>query len=70
MSTRSGEGVSLLRLNTVKARTGLSRSAIYRLINSHQFPAPIHVAGTRSSLWPSTEVDAWVAAALDTREAA
>lgn len=60
----AGLGVSLLRIAAIKARTGLSRTAIYRLIASHQFPAPIHIAGTRNSLWPSTVIDKWIGDAL------
>ena len=65
MSTQSGEGVSLLRLNTVKARTGLSRSGVYRAISDGTFPAPIHIAGTRVALWPSNDVDTWIASAVE-----
>jgi prophage regulatory protein len=51
--------VHLLRLPAVKQRTGLSRARIYQLIAVGQFPAQIKYG--RSSLWPSNEIDEWVA---------
>lgn len=55
--------IALLRLPTVIARTGLSRSAIYRLGQLGQFPRPISI-GPRASAWPSDEVDGWIAARI------
>jgi prophage regulatory protein len=54
---------ALLRLPAVIARTGLSRSAIYRLGQLGQFPRPVAI-GPRASAWPSNEVDAWIAARI------
>lgn len=56
--------ISLLRLDAVKSRTGLGRSKIYDLIaaSPRRFPAPIHIAGTRVSAWPSDAIDRWIAA--------
>jgi len=42
-------------------RTGLSKSEIYRRIQSGTFPAPIVIPGTRIRAFDSLEVDAWVA---------
>lgn len=58
---RRAEGVSLLRIEAVMARTGLSRSSIYALPG---FPKPIRVDGARVAVWPSDSVDAWVAQQL------
>ncbi|MEQ1769418.1 MAG: AlpA family phage regulatory protein [Devosia sp.] len=58
------EGVSLLRLPAVLARTGLSRSAVYLAIQRGEFPKPMHIAGTRASLWDSRAIDLWVADVL------
>lgn len=50
---------SFLRLATVKARTGLSRTTLYRRIDQGRFPAPVALGG-RSVGWVDSEVDAWI----------
>lgn len=47
-----------LRLPAVKARTGMSRSSIYREMQAGKFPRPIRV-GLNSVAWPSTLIEAW-----------
>jgi len=54
------EEISLLRLPAVKARTGLSRSEIYRRVSSGKFPAPIKL-GTRVTAWSSQAIGTWIA---------
>jgi prophage regulatory protein len=56
--------ISLLRLDAVKARTGLGRSVIYKLASEGRFPAPIHPENTRLSCWDSSAIDRWVAQQL------
>lgn len=56
---------ALLRLEAVKARTGLSRSLIYRLIAEASFPRAIHIAKSRVSVWPSSAIDAWVKSQIE-----
>ena len=51
---------TILRLPTVKARTGLSRSTIYLRIAEGNFPPPISL-GARAVGWIETEVNDWVA---------
>lgn len=52
---------AILRLPTVKERTGLSRSTIYRRIHSPgDFPAPIPLGG-RAVGWVEAEIDNWLA---------
>jgi prophage regulatory protein len=60
----------LERLPRVKARTGLSRSEIYRRIaaNPPTFPAPVKL-GERASAWPEHEVTAWCEARIAARDA-
>lgn len=58
----------LERLPTVKARTGLSRSEIYRRIASGDFPAPIKL-GERASAWNASEVDGWITGRIAARDA-
>lgn len=50
---------ALLRLPDVLARTGLSRSALYKLVKEGKFSSPIELLG-RTRAWPASEVDAWV----------
>jgi prophage regulatory protein len=49
---------SLLRLSQVRAATGLGRTTTYALIARGLHPAPLKIG--RSSLWVSSEIDAWV----------
>jgi prophage regulatory protein len=51
---------AILRLPTVKARTGLSRSTLYLRIAEGRFPAPVSLGG-RAVGWIDTEIDAWLA---------
>jgi prophage regulatory protein len=63
-----GAAYTLLRLPQVKARTGLSRSEVYRRIAAGDFPAPIKL-GERASAWAEHEVTAWIAARIADRDA-
>jgi len=49
----------ILKLPVVKARTGLSRSSIYALIDKKLFPAQVRL-GPMSVGWSETEINAWV----------
>ena len=57
----------LERLPQVKARTGLSRSEIYRRIAMGDFPAPVKL-GQRASAWSTAEIDAWIAGRIAARD--
>lgn len=50
---------SVLRLNEVTNKTGLSRSTIYERIKKNSFPKPISL-GERAIGFISEEVDAWI----------
>lgn len=50
----------ILRLPTVKARTGLSRSTIYLKISQGTFPKPVSL-GARAVGWLESQIDDWVA---------
>lgn len=54
---------SLLRLPAVRERTGLSRSKIYEMMGEGKFPKPIKHS-ERVNVWPSDQVDAWIAARI------
>lgn len=49
----------LLRLPQVLSIVGLSTSRLYELIAGGEFTSPVKVG--RTSLWPASEVHAWVA---------
>ena len=60
----------LERLPRVKARTGLSRSEIYRRCATEPptFPRPVKL-GEHASAWPEHEVSAWIASRIAARDA-
>ncbi|MCP5346552.1 MAG: AlpA family transcriptional regulator [Pseudomonadales bacterium] len=49
----------ILRLPTVKARTGLSRSTIYLRISEGRFPKPVSLGG-RAVGWVEAEITEWL----------
>ena len=51
---------ALLRLNDVRALTGMGKTLIYRLIKNNQFPRQIHPAGARMSTWRKSEIENWI----------
>lgn len=53
------EPPSLLRLATVLARTGLSRSVLYRMMDAGRFPRPLRIIGTTTRAWNSDDVTEW-----------
>jgi prophage regulatory protein len=59
--------LTLIRLPAVIARTGLSRSALYRLVSIGQFPRSIRLC-ERSSAWAEHEVTAWIADRIAARD--
>lgn len=58
----------LERLPQVKARTGLSRSEIYRRIAAGTFPAQCKL-GPRASAWNAAEIDTFITARIAARDA-
>jgi prophage regulatory protein len=51
---------SFLRKAQVLARTGLSKTVLYRLIAENKFPPQINLGGPRAVGWPEDEVDEWI----------
>ena len=49
----------ILRLPTVKKRTGLSRSTIYLRMSEGKFPSSISLGG-RAVGWLESEIDEWI----------
>ena len=60
MSSNGPSYDTLLRLPAVRARTGLGRSSIYRLIDEGLFPRPVQLRGTTLVAWAQSEIDAWI----------
>lgn len=56
-----------IRLNDVKALTGLGRSTIYKYIKLGFFPEPVNL-GSRSVAWVEAEVQAWIAERIRERD--
>lgn len=54
----------ILRRPEVERRVGLSRSAIYRLMEQEEFPKPIKL-GPRAVGWPQSYIDAWIERRMD-----
>ncbi|MCE7056877.1 AlpA family transcriptional regulator [Algoriphagus sp. AGSA1] len=55
----ANEQMRILRLEEVKARTGLSRSTIYHYMNNDLFPASIKL-GYRCVGWIESEIQRWI----------
>lgn len=54
----------ILRLRDVKERTGLSRSTIYELMATGEFPKQVQLT-LRSVGWSEDEVHDWILARLE-----
>lgn len=67
--TSSALVLRLIRREVVLQATGLSRSAMYRLMSSGQFPRPVSITRT-SVAWLLSEVEAWIASKIADRNAA
>ncbi len=50
----------IVRLRTVLARTGLSRSTIYRKIAEGTFPAQLKISMNGTG-WHESDIDCWIA---------
>ncbi|WP_368518688.1 helix-turn-helix transcriptional regulator [Rhizobium sp.] len=50
----------IIRLNTVRFRTGLSRSTIYRKIAEGTVPAQIRIS-VNGAGWHESEINRWIA---------
>ncbi|MBE1527877.1 prophage regulatory protein [Sphingopyxis sp. OAS728] len=59
----------IIRLKTVLARTGLSRSTIYRMIGEGTFPRQVRI-GIQATGWYESEVDQWISDPASYRQAA
>jgi prophage regulatory protein len=55
----------ILRLDQIKATTGLSRTSIYELMSRGLFPKGKPIAGLHAVGWDSSEVETWINQQLD-----
>ena len=49
----------LIKLRAVKDWTGLSRSSIYAMMKSGDFPKSVSI-GARGVAWADTDIQAWI----------
>ena len=59
--------IKLLRLPEVRAKVGISRSEIYRLVSLKRFPTPVPL-GERLIAWRSDEINTWIAERIALRD--
>jgi prophage regulatory protein len=64
-----GTNMKFLKLQSVMAITGLSRSSIYLAINQGNFPLQIPL-GVRSVVWDEREIITWMESRIALRKAA
>ena len=57
----------IIRLKTVLARTGLSRSTMYRKIAEGTFPAQVRIS-IHGAGWHESELNRWIADPVGYRE--
>jgi prophage regulatory protein len=67
LPTDDPDADSYLRLPQVKARTGLSRTTIHRLIKKGDFPSPKSL-GPRAVGWKVSAVKDWCTSRPDARD--
>ena len=60
---RYSEVPRLERISAVMARTGLSRTTIYRLVRAGKFPRWIRIGAT--SVWNAQDVSDWILSKLE-----
>lgn len=58
----------IMRLQEVMSTTGLARSTIYKFVANNAFPKPVSLGG-RSAGWVAEEVNDWVLARIEERDA-
>lgn len=68
-SNNNDHSKTFIRLDRVKARTGLSRSTIYAYIQDGRFPAPVTIS-TRCVAWVEDEINEWIATRIAARRPA
>ena len=65
MTDQTIKPMRFLRLPQVQKITGLSRSSIYLMMASKQFPKQISLSGNRSVAWIEQEIETWMNSRID-----
>ncbi len=60
---------NLIRLSAVETKVGFKKSFIFEAVRNGTFPQPIRL-GHRKTLWVEDEIDAWIQARIQERQAA
>jgi prophage regulatory protein len=68
-ATTTAPDISFLRLPSVLDQTAMSRSSLYSLIRTGEFPAPVQL-GPRTVGWLRSEVQTWATERVRVRDAA
>ncbi len=55
---------TILRLPTVRTRTGLSRSTIYLRVSQGSFPRPLSL-GARAVGWLESDIEGWISRRIE-----
>lgn len=63
MRMRDGSELQLLKIADVCGELRISRTTVYKKINTEGFPKPIKF-GAKTSVWRSSDVAAWVESRL------
>jgi len=58
---------TLLKIDEVIRRTGVSKPAIYAKMTAGEFPHSVRIGG-RAVAWPESRVQAWIDAAIAAAE--
>ena len=59
---------SFLRGRAVSARTGLSRTTIWRMTRAGKFPKPVPITGGFAVGWVEDEIEEWIKARIQQRD--
>lgn len=69
MATQTQPNTTILRRKQVEARTGLKRTAILDRVKAGNFPKSINLGSDRAIGWIESEVDDWIQACIQKRDA-
>ncbi|BBN60204.1 helix-turn-helix transcriptional regulator [Hydrogenovibrio marinus] len=52
--------LKLIKLKDVLALCAISKTTLYRLINSEKFPRPLQLPGGRAVAWRYRDIEEWI----------
>ncbi|MVA57255.1 AlpA family phage regulatory protein [Agrobacterium vitis] len=65
-TTTNSSSKRLLRIDSVTARTGLTKRSVYHEISQGGFPCPVRIS-PQASAWIEAEVEAWIDSRIQPR---